>query len=66
VILKANGDAAVHAKITATTAAAAKNYQSRSSICRRLRRPAPPAPRLLPHQIPIDGKPPAKPRGFLP
>jgi hypothetical protein len=46
---KRRSRAAEHAKITAATAAAAKNYQPRSSICRRLRRPALPAPRLLPH-----------------
>ncbi len=33
----------------------------RSSIRRRMRRPAPPAPRPPPHQIPIDDKPPAQP-----
>ncbi len=57
---KRRSRAAEHAKIGARTAAAAKIHRG-SSICRRLRRPALPAPRSLPHQIPIDGKPSAEP-----
>ena len=51
------------AKITPSTAAAATNSPPRSSIRRRLRRPAHPQPKPPHRQIPIDGKlPPGSPR----
>ena len=57
--------AAEHAKITAKTAAAAKIATATVDLPPALPTSATQS-RLLPYQIPIDGKPPANPRGFLP